>query len=342
MITDLLQIPLRDPGVYDEFSADGIIPRKHWERFVEQLGRITQDEFGRRLARAERRIRENGVTYNIYDDPAGASRPWRLDLIPLLIDAAEWRTIEAGIIQRARLLNAVLEDLYGAQTLLTSGALPPQLVFANPGFLRPLAGVQVPTHSYLHLIAIDLARSPDGTWWVLADRTQAPSGAGYALENRTIVGDALPDLLRTSNVRQLAPFFAGWRDALIQLAGCDDPHIVLLTPGPYNETYFEHAYLARHFGFTLVQGADLAVRDRRVFLKTVEGLQSVDVILRRVDESFCDPLELRGDSYLGVPGLVDAIAAGTVKVTNALGSGVVETAAVSPFLPGIARRLLGE
>ena len=192
------------------------------------------------------------------------------------------------------------------------------------------------------MLAVDLARSPNGQWWVLADRTQAPSGSGYALENRTIVSEALPDLFRASNVRRLASFFRAEREALMRLTRSDNPKIVLLTPGPLNETYFEHSYLARYLGFTLVEGADLTVRDRRVFLKTVEGLRPIDVILRRVDDSFCDPLELRSESYLGVPGLVDAITAGNVVVTNALGSGLIETSAIVPFLPGLSRQLLGE
>lgn len=342
MISDLLQIPLRDPGVYDELSADGLTPRPPWAHFVDSLKGIGSAELEKRWGRAERRIRENGVTYNIYGDPLGANRPWRIDLIPLLVSADEWRYIEAGIIQRAQLLNLLLEDLYGPQKLISSSRLPAGLLFANPAFLRPLAGLNVPKQTYLHLLAVDLARSADGRWWVLADRTQAPSGAGYALENRTIVADVLPDLFRTSSVRRLAPFFRAQRDALVSLAQRDNPRIVLLTPGPFNETYFEHSYLARYLGFTLVEGADLTVRDRRVFLKTVEGLQPVDVIFRRVDDSFCDPLELRPDSYLGVAGLVDAIAAGNVKVANALGSGVIETAAIMPFLSGLSRHLLGE
>ena len=342
MISDLRQIALRDPSVFDELSADGVTLRPHWSHFMDSLQAIGPDELGRRWSRAERRVRENAITYNIYSDPLGVSRPWRIDLIPLLISASEWRYIEAGIIQRAQLLNLVLEDLYGPRKLLTGGYLPPELIYANPAFLRPLAGIEVPRQTYLHLLAVDLARSPDGQWWVLADRTQAPSGAGYALENRTLVADVLPDLFRTSNVQRLAPFFRAQREALIRMTSVDNPRIVLLTPGPFNETYFEHSYLSRYLGFTLVEGADLTVRDRRVFLKTVEGLQQVDVILRRVDDSFCDPLELRAESYLGVPALVDAIAAGNVKVANALGSGVIETAAIMPFLPGLASRLLGE
>jgi uncharacterized circularly permuted ATP-grasp superfamily protein/uncharacterized alpha-E superfamily protein len=342
MIWDLLQIPLREVGVYDELSADGVTPRPHWAHFVDALRTIGSAELAKSWARAERRIRENGVTYNVYGDPLGANRPWQIDLVPLLISADEWRYLEAGIVQRAQLLNLLLEDLYGQQKLILSGKLPAELLFANPAFLRPLAGITVPSQTYLHLLAIDLARSADGRWWVLADRTQAPSGAGYALENRTIVADIVPDLFRASNVQRLAPFFRSQREALVSLAQRDHPRIVLLTPGPLNETYFEHAYLARYLGFTLVEGADLTVRDRKVYLKTVEGLLQVDVIFRRVDDSSCDPLELRADSYLGVPGLVDAVVAGNVRVANALGSGVIETAAIMPFLSGLCKHLLGE
>lgn len=342
MTVDLYQNPLRYGEAYDELSADGVNPRAHWAHLMESLRAIGPEELGRRCLRAERRIRENGITYNIYSDPLGANRPWEIDIVPFLIAADEWRYIEQGIIQRARLLSLILEDLYGPQSLLTGGHFPAELLYANPAFLRPLVGVRVPSHSYLHMLAVDLARSPDGQWWVLFDRTQAPSGSGYALENRTIVSDVLPKIFRSSNVLRLAPFFRAQRDALTSLAQTANPRIVLLTPGPNNETYFEHSYIARYLGFTLVEGADLTVRDRCVYLKTVDGLERVDVILRRVDDSFCDPLELRSDSLLGVPGLVDAVVAGNVKVANALGSGVIETAAIMPFLPGLSRHMIGE
>jgi uncharacterized circularly permuted ATP-grasp superfamily protein/uncharacterized alpha-E superfamily protein len=342
MTGDLYQSPLRYGGTYEESSADSIAPRPHWVGLMESLRSIGPEELEQRWAHAERRIRENGITYNIYDDPLGENRPWKIDLVPLLIPAEEWRFIEAGVVQRAELLSCLLEDLYGAQELLKDGHFPAALLYANPAFLRPLVGVNVPRQSYLHMLAVDLARSPDGQWWVLANRTQAPSGSGYALENRLIVSDLLPELFRASNVQRLAPFFRAQRDALTALAGRENPRIVLLTPGPYNETYFEHSYLAKYLGFTLVEGADLTVRDRCVYLKTVSGLEQVDVILRRVDDDFCDPLELRGDSLLGVSGLVEAVVAGNVKVANALGSGVIESAAIMPFLPGLARHLLGE
>src|ERR1035438_7513544 len=342
LTVDINQPPLRYGDAYDELSADGVTPRPHWAHLMESLRAIGPEELGRRWSRAERRILENGITYNVYGDPLGARRAWQIDVVPLLIPANEWRFIESGIIQRAQLLNLLLEDLYGAQDLVAQGHFPAPLLYANPAFLRPLVGVRVPAHSYLHMLAVDLARSPDGQWWVLAHRTQAPSGSGYALENRTIVSDVLPDLFRTSNVLRLAPFFRAQREALTNLAQRENPRIVLLTPGPLNETYFEHSHIARYLGFTLVQGADLTVRNRRVHLKTVDGLENVDVILRRVDDSFCDPLELRSDSLLGVPGLVDAVVAGNVKVANALGSGLIETAAIMPFLPGLCQQLLGE
>jgi uncharacterized circularly permuted ATP-grasp superfamily protein/uncharacterized alpha-E superfamily protein len=342
MTVDLYQTPLRYGHAYDELSADGVIPRPHWARIMKSFRAIGPEELGRRWERAERRIRENGITYNIYSDPLGANRPWKIDIVPFLIPAEEWRFLEAGIVQRARLLNRILEDLYGSQELLANGRFPAELVFANPAFLRPLVGVRVPAHSYLHMLAVDLARSPDGQWWVLSDRTQAPSGSGYALENRTIVSDILPDIFRKSNVQRLAPFFRAQRDSLASLSQRSNPRIVLLTPGARNETYFEHSYIARYLGFTLVAGADLTVRDRSVYLKTVDGLERIDVILRRVDDSFCDPLELRSDSLLGVPGLVDAIVAGNVVVANALGSGLIETSAIMPFLPGLSRHLFGE
>ena len=342
MTVDLYQTPLHFGAAYDELSADGVTPRPHWARIMKAFRAIGPEELGHRWERAERRIRENGITYNIYSDPLGANRPWQIDIVPFLIPADEWRFLEAGIIQRARLLSRILEDLYGPQELLANGHFPASLLFANPAFLRPLVGVPVPAHSYLHMLAVDLARSPDGQWWVLSDRTQAPSGSGYALENRTIVSDVLPDIFRRSNVLRLAPFFKAQRDALATLSKRSNPRIVLLTPGPLNETYFEHSYIARYLGFTLCAGADLTVRDRSVYLKTVDGLEQVDVILRRVDDSFCDPLELRSESLLGVPGLVDAIVAGNVTVANALGIGLIETSAIMPFLPGLSKHLFGE
>jgi uncharacterized circularly permuted ATP-grasp superfamily protein/uncharacterized alpha-E superfamily protein len=331
-------------GVYDEMCVGPGVLRPHWDTFINSLSALGDQELSRRWQTARQRIRENGVTYNVYGDPLGMDRPWNLDSIPLMIPPSEWSQLEAGLIQRARLLNLILADLYGPQQLLRGGLLPPALVFANPGFWRPCHGVRVTGNTYLHLLAVDLARGPDGEWWVISDRTQAPSGAGYSLENRIVMAETFPDLFREFQVKRLASFFRSFRDTLLRLSPMvrDNPRIVLMTPGPYNETYFEHSYLARYLGFRLVQGGDLTVRDSRVFLKTLAGLKQVDVILRRVDDSFCDPIELRSDSHLGVAGLMEAVRAGNVTVANALGSGLIETSAFMPFFPGLSRRMLGE
>ena len=316
--------------------------RAHCEPFVRSLEALGQPAVSARWENAKRTIRDNGVTYNVYGDPQGEDRPWALDLVPFLLKPDEWARLEAAVLQRTRLLNAILADVYGPQRLLHSRRLPPEVVLRNPAFLRPCHGLAAPGGVYLHLHAVDLARLPNGDWTVIADRTQAPSGAGYALENRIVLSRTLPEAFRDCQVQRLAPFFRAHRDWLNSLARGDTPRVVLLTPGPLNETYFEHAYLARYLGFTLVEGGDLTVRDRRVFIKTLEGLQPVDVIARRLDDSYCDPLELRPESTLGVPGLIDAVRSGGVVVANALGSGVVETPALAPFLPGLARELLNE
>ncbi|HEY6451318.1 MAG TPA: circularly permuted type 2 ATP-grasp protein [Steroidobacteraceae bacterium] len=328
---------------YDELlERDGSI-RAHWHTLIERLAGGGPELARRSLEMTRRLIVENGVTYNVYADPQGRDRPWQLDPLPLLIAADEWRAIEAGIRQRALLLNALLGDLYGPQSLITEGIVPAELVFGHPNFLWAAHDTRPIGNTWLHLYAADLARAPDGRWWVLGDRTQMPSGPGYALENRTIVGRVLPGLLGELNVRPLAGFFYGLRENLMALA--EDgaaPVIVVLTPGPFNETYFEHAFLARQLGVPLVQGQDLTVRADTVYMKTLPGLRRVHAILRRIDDDYCDPLELRPDSALGVPGLLGAVRAGRVLLANALGSGLLESPAWQGFLPGAAVRLLGE
>jgi uncharacterized circularly permuted ATP-grasp superfamily protein/uncharacterized alpha-E superfamily protein len=331
------------PGLHDEMLDANGEPRAHWAPLVRSLERMGAPELSRRWEGARRLIRENGVTYNVYGDPRGMDRPWELDPFPLVLGPEEWARIRTALSQRARLLDALLADLYGEQRLLRERLLPAELVFAHPSYLRPCHGAAANASS-LQLYAADLARAPDGQWWVLGDRTQAPSGAGYALENRLVLSRILPEAFRESRVERLAGFFQRLRDTLRSLAPRhrDNPRVALLTPGPYNETYFEHAYLARYLGFVLVEGGDLTVRDRAVYLKTLGGLEPVDVILRRVDDGFCDPLSLRSDSSLGVAGLVHAVRAGNVAVANALGSGLAESPALLAFLPGLCRALLGE
>ncbi|MCK7594788.1 circularly permuted type 2 ATP-grasp protein [Pseudomarimonas salicorniae] len=335
--------PARDR--YDELCLDeGGRPRAHWQSLIRRLQQIPPEGLRERCEFVARQIQENGVTYNVYADPKGDARPWDLDMLPQLITSEEWAPLAAGIAQRAGLLERVLADLYGEQTLLSGGLLPPDLVFGHGNFLWPAQGVRPRGDAWLHVYAADLARAPDGRWWVLADRTQTPSGAGYALENRHIVGRAFPELFRELGIRRLDGFFDALHESLLQR--CEDdgepPLIVLLTPGRFNETYFEHVFLARQLGFPLVEGQDLTVRDATVYLKTLGGLQRVHAILRRLDDDWCDPLELRADSALGVPGLLDAVRAQRVVVANALGSGVLESPGLMGFLPAIAEKWLGE
>jgi uncharacterized circularly permuted ATP-grasp superfamily protein/uncharacterized alpha-E superfamily protein len=318
--------------------------RPFWSGLLHSLDALGRDELARRWAEAQNLIRENGVTYNVYGDPRGLNRPWQLDPIPFLISPEEARTLERGLIQRGRLLEALMRDFYGPQKSLAGGLIPRELIFANPAFLRSCHNLEAPHGRYLHLYAANIGRGADGVFRVLGDRTQSPSGAGYALENRLVLSRMLPEAFRDCRVQRLAPFFRTLRETLREIAphNRDNPRIVLLTPGPYNETYFEHAYLARYLGYTLVEGGDLTIRDNRVFLKVLGGLQPVDVIFRRLDDDFCDPLELRPDSFLGVPGLVQVVRAGNVAVANALGTGLLETPGLLAFLPELCRRFLDE
>ncbi len=331
-------------GRFDELLTASRVPRPHWARFIAGLAQREGFEVSDTLALMEREIRENGITYNVYADPQGADRPWEVDPLPLLLDATEWAQIEAGVAQRAALLNHVLGDVYGPQTVIRSGVLPPAVVFGHTGYLHQVQGMNLASGVHLFQYAADLARAPNGQWWVVGDRTQAPSGMGYALENRLVISRVFPAMFGELRVQSLTPFFEGLRDALRSLApkSNDPPLIGLLTPGPYNETYFEHTLLARYLGLALVEGHDLTVRDGCVWMKTVNGLQRVHALLRRQDDDYCDPLELRSYSALGVAGLADCARRGTVLIANALGSGVVESSALLGYLPRLCRHFMGE
>jgi uncharacterized circularly permuted ATP-grasp superfamily protein/uncharacterized alpha-E superfamily protein len=333
-----------DARRYDELLDDKGLVRPHWQPLIDQLTGDDARAVARRgLERTRRLIVENGVTYNVYADPQGADRPWALDPVPLLLLADEWREMEAGLAQRVRLLDALLADIYGPQRLLSEGLVPPELVFGHPNYLWPCQGIAPRGGNWLHVYAADLARAPDGRWWLLADRTQGPSGAGYALENREIVEQVLPEAIRQLEVRRISRVCSELREQLLSHGDeGENPLAVILTPGPFNETYFEHAYLSRQLGVPLAEGTDLTVRDDTVYLKTLAGLKRVHTILRRLDDDFCDPLELRSDSTLGIPGLLGVVRANRVVMANALGTGVLESAAWLGFLPRIAERLLGE
>lgn len=331
-------------GAFNEVFDPSGQPREHWRSFLQSLELLGREEFHGRGENGRRILREHGVSYMPMGGGKSGERAWELDFLPFIIAPAEWSVIEAAIIQRAHLLNRMLRDLYGTQQLVRNGFLPAPLVHANPAYLRACQAITVPGGNYLHTYAVDLGRAPDGQWWVLADRTQAPTGMGFALQNRSVVSRVLPEVLQAVSPRSLASVLRARDLALRRMApqNRENPNIVLLTPGPRNEGYFEHAFLARLMSFTLVEGDDLTVRDRAVFIKTLDGLQRADVILRRIGDTFCDPLELRSDSLLGVPGLVEATRAGQVAVANALGSGLVESPGFMPFLPGLSQYLLGE
>lgn len=332
-------------GVFDEMVLPNGQLRPHWKTFGSFLSQCSAADLKQRAETIQRLLADHGATYNIYDDAQGNSRPWMLDLLPMIVAEQEWRFIQEGLDQRGRLLNAILQDLYGPQNLIRNGLLPPGLVQANPGFLQPVVGVNPPGGRFIFSLGCDLVRDASGVWRVLADRAQAPSGQGYTLENRIVMSNVYAEEFNTSRVRRLANYFEMKREMLRSLAPKHrhgDAGILMLTPGPYNETYFEHAFQARYLGFPLVEGADLTVRDRHTQLKTLEGLRRVEVMVRHVDDVFCDPLELNASSLLGTPGLLEAWRSGNIALANGLGTGVIETPALHPFMPGLCRHILGE
>ncbi|GLK74865.1 hypothetical protein GCM10008171_01170 [Methylopila jiangsuensis] len=331
-------------GIYDEMRGpDGRI-RPHYREMIAALSRMSEEERGRRFGSAEQYLREAGVFYRVYGgaEDSAPSRVWPLAHPPLILDRAEWSELEAGLIQRAHFLERLLGDLYGERRMVRDGVLPSPILGRNPEFLRPLADQGLSGQPLIRFIAVDLGRGPDGRWWVLGDRTQAPSGAGFALENRVANTRAFPDLIRKLKVERLAAFFKGFRKALYALDDGRGLRVALLTPGPHNETYFEHAYLARYLGFLLLEGGDLAAHGPSVAVRTVDGAKPIRVLWRRLDGDFADPLELYPRSRIGSPGLVRAIREGAVEMVNALGSGILETRALLAFQPALARALLGE
>lgn len=352
-----------EPGVWDELrqadAAGATALRPLWQRFADAVALTERGESGLpappgdlaeqldlRVAAVAQQLRRDGVTHNVFSEQGAATRPWSLELLPLLIEPDDWAQIESGVQQRATLLQAMMTDLYGPQRMLHEGLLPPALLLRHPGYLRPMQGVRAPGGLALHILAFDLARGAEGRWSVVAQRTQGPSGLGYVLHNRMVISRQFPEAFRELRVQHIASSYRRLLDTVEDvardLAGGHAPRVVLLTPGPWSETYFEHAYLARYLGLPLVEGSDLTVRGERLYLKTVGGLEPVHGLLRRVDDDWCDPLELRPDSTLGVPGLLQAVRAGTVMMANALGSAFLESPALQGFMPGICERLTGQ
>lgn len=333
------------PGHFDELrSANGEL-RAVWSSFFEHIGTQGLKGMAENAQTVDRVIAQNGISYNIFAEKQDQTRPWSLNPLPMLIEPSEWQTISQGLAQRAQLLNEILRDVYHERRLLNAAYLPSALVLGNPGYLHAMHGISAPSHMYLHVVAFDVARDAGGQWWVVGQRTQSPSGLGYVLENRLIISRLFPQAYREMGVQHIASSYRRLLEALETQARAitsDTPRFALLTAGPYSETYFEHAYLARYLGIPLVEGPDLTVRQGKLFLKTIHGLERIHGLVRRLDDDFCDPLELKSDSALGVPGLLEVIRAGGVVMANALGTGFLESPAIQGFLPSLCEHLLGK
>ncbi len=330
-------------GLDEILGKDGSV-KPHWQQLFNNIEAMGLTELGNRGTDILAKLKENGVTYNVYDSSGGNNRPWKLDPIPFLIEQEEWEAISKGLIQRARLLDAIYKDIYGSRKLIKAGILPPHVVYGNEGFSPACFDVKIPSENQLILCAIDFARGPDNRMWVLDSRTQSPSGIGYAIENRSVIGKYVPELTKGLALSRLAPFLNKFQSSISGLSSnkSGQPNVVYLTPGPQTETFYEHTFIASHFGYTLVMGDDLMVRNGMVWLKSISGLEKVDVIIRRVDDEYCDPLELREDSRLGVPGLLQAIRLGNVVVLNPPGASVLENHALLPFMKGASKFLFEE
>ncbi len=329
-------------GAADEMIDTHGNVRPVWQALVSAIDTMPEQDLHERFARADRYLRDAGVFYRAYGAGGSSERAWPFSHIPVLISDAEWQVLAEGLVQRANLLEAVVADIYSENRLVQEGFLPPQLIASNPEFLRPLVGIKPAGGHYLHFCSFEIGRGPDGNWWVLADRTQAPSGAGFALENRVATARAFSDIYSETHVHRLASFFGAFRKALQARTRSSNERIAVLSPGPANETYFEHAYIARYLGIMLLEGEDLTIVNGRVMVRTVAGLKPVSVLWRRLDAAFADPLELDQNSYIGTPGMVQALRNGSVTFVNALGSGILETRALLAFMPTLSRHLLGE
>ncbi len=329
-------------GDRDELMRPDGTMRPVWGDFVAHLARLSPADLARRFARGDQYLRDAGVLYRQYDDSVSSERDWPLSHIPVILDAPEWADISTGLIQRADLLEAVVADIYGENRLVAAGQLPATLLTQNPAWLRPMLGVQPASGHFLNFLSFEIARGPGGTWWVLSDMVEAPAGAGFAVENRVAMSRVFPNFFSHANVHRLAGFFQDFEQNLLDLRGNKDGQVAVLSPGPLNEGYFEHAYLARYLGLLLVEGEDLIVRNGEAMVRTVAGPKPLSLLWRRLASEACDPLEFDAASHLGTPGMVDAVRRGRLDVVNALGAGILETRALMAFLPRISRALRGE
>ncbi|WP_151702764.1 circularly permuted type 2 ATP-grasp protein [Nitrincola alkalilacustris] len=328
---------------HDELFSPEQLVRSPWKAVLSEIGALGPEVLSQRSEELQNLLHENGVTFNTYEDDPGKLRSWQLDCLPFVIGTEEWEILEQGLKQRSRLLELLVEDLYGERKVVDEGLLPAELIYGHPNFLFGAAN-SYGDRPLLILHGTDLIRDHQGQWQVLGDWTQSPAGAGYALENRITLARALPSLYRDAPLKRLAGFLQAQHRCLAGMARSqrDEPNIVLLSPGPASPGYFEHAWLANYMNFSLVEGDDLVVRDGQVSMRTLGGLTQVDVIVRQITDPWCDPLELRGDSLIGVPGLLQAARNGEVEIANAIGTGILEHPALASFLPGLCERLLGE
>lgn len=333
-----------DKGSNHEALKEQLKDNDSWNNMYDAIIAMGKDGLIAMQKEIDWNLSENGITYNVYNDPKGLNRPWSLNVLPFAMNSSEWELVEKGLKQRATLLDLVAKDIYGKRELIKNGVIPSEVVFAHRGFLRQCDGIPIATEKYLSVYAADLSRGPDGRMWVVSDRTQAPSGMGYSLENRTVAGRVLNAIYHESGVQDQSDFFQNFNRLLFESAPSQKPNptIVVLTPGPHNETYFEHAFLASQYGYPLVRGSDLVVRNGKLWMKSLKELKQVDVVYRRVDDVFVDPLELFEDSYLGVAGLLDVVRSGNVTIINPIGIGVLENSGLIPFMSAIANYFLKE
>lgn len=332
-----------DPRIWDEmFGKDGI--RSAYRNIVSAIQDLSADEMTHKDELAKKLFMSQGITFTVYSSGEGIEKIFPFDIIPRILEAAEWKHIEEGIKQRLKALNIFLKDIYHQQFIIKDGIVPAKLIYSCPNFVRQMVNVNVPFDIYTHISGIDLIRDHDGTYYVLEDNLRTPSGVSYMLENRSITYRIFPDLLPKNHVRSVKDYPDLLLKNLVTLANRQksDPTVVLLTPGIYNSAYFEHTTLARMMGIELVEGSDLLVDNHKVYMKTTSGLKQVDVIYRRVDDDFIDPLVFRGDSMLGVPGIYGAYRTGNVAIVNAMGNGVADDKAVYSYVPAMIRYYLNE
>ncbi|MGR3322638.1 MAG: circularly permuted type 2 ATP-grasp protein [Pseudooceanicola sp.] len=337
---DLLAAYAARAGARDEMlNPDGTV-KPVWRDFMAHLGRLSPQDLSRRFARGDQYLRDAGVLFRQYDDTVSSEREWPLSHVPVILEEREWAGISAGLIQRADLLEQVVRDFYGPNDLVRSGHLPATLLGQNPAWLRPMVGVTPPGGNFLNFLSFEIGRGPDGKWWVISDIVEAPSTAGFAIENRVALSRVYPNHFAKAHVHRIAGFFQALQQTLFDLKAGAPGQTAMMSPGPMNQNYAEHAYLARYLGLLLVEGEDLIVENGQVMVRTVAGPRPLSLLWNRVPQSMTDPLELTSDSLIGTPGLIDAIRRGSLRTLNALGAGVLETRALMAFLPRIARERL--